>query len=77
VTTITVAFATDIYEIDFSSNIKARKFLNVNRLMKIWDNVMPGQVLISPNPVRTNGKLEQIMDKFCPFGCIIKNYNIK
>jgi hypothetical protein len=46
------------YKINFSPNIKARRFLNANRLMKIWDDVVPGQVLIFPNLVEINDKLE-------------------
>jgi hypothetical protein len=48
----------NVYEIDFPPNIKARRFLNANRLMKTRDNVMPGQILIPPNPVKINDKLE-------------------
>jgi hypothetical protein len=53
----------NVYKIDFFPNIKARRFLNASRLMKTWDNAMPGQILIPPNPVEINDKLKWIVDK--------------
>jgi hypothetical protein len=53
----------NVYEIDFSPNIKARRFRNASRLMKARDNVVPGQIFTSPNSVEINGELEWIVDK--------------
>jgi hypothetical protein len=60
-------FYLNVYEINFSPNIKARKFLNASRLMKVWDDVVPGQILIPPNLVEINGELEWIVDKILFF----------
>jgi hypothetical protein len=48
----------NVYEINLSPNIKARKFLNANRLMKARNNAMPGQILTPPNPMEINDELK-------------------
>jgi hypothetical protein len=48
----------NVYEIDLPPNIKARKFLNANRLIKARNNAILGQILIFPNPMEINGELE-------------------
>jgi hypothetical protein len=48
----------NIYEIDLPSNIKARWFLNISRLIKAKNDLIPGQLLKSKNPVTINKKLE-------------------
>jgi hypothetical protein len=60
-------FYSNVYKIDFSFNIKARRFLNASRLIKARNNVMPGQVFIFPDPMKINGKLEWIVDKILFF----------
>jgi hypothetical protein len=48
----------NVYEIDLSSGIKARWFLNASRLIKAKNNPVPGQLLKPKNSVNINKKLE-------------------
>jgi hypothetical protein len=48
----------NIYEIDLSSNIKARWFLNASRLIKARNNLVLGQLLKSEDSVNINKELE-------------------
>jgi hypothetical protein len=48
----------NIYEMDLPPSIKARRFLNANRLMKARDDAVPGQVFTPSNPVEINDEME-------------------
>jgi hypothetical protein len=48
----------NIYEIDLSLGIKARRFLNVSRLIKAKNNPVFKQLLKFENPVNINKEFE-------------------
>jgi hypothetical protein len=48
----------NVYEIDLSSGIKARWFLNISRLIKTRNNLIPGQLLKPKDSVNINKELE-------------------
>jgi hypothetical protein len=57
----------NVYEIDLSLNIKARRFLNASRLIKAKDDLVFGQLLKFENSVNINEEFEWTIDKILSF----------